>query len=277
MRTFSTVAIFALALTGANAAVYTGDGAVTQSGVVTVGDPTACPVRLPAQSSLFCVCPFASESVTTRSSALARRAGDRLTSRTRACVRDESSAIHALLCARAARPLTFPPRRLSAASQTEYTSGASSIDVSYTGFPAGETVDIKLCFTDEKIKERPWRKYVNNLEKNKQCWQTADLLKIFKKGAVTTGADGAGSVSVELPVNVAPSEYTIMVYSKDADGAFTQWQDSKENAASCPIKTKIYNNLPTSLVGVQAFFTVFSILVLAGSYTYDRAKQQATL
>ena len=185
------------------------------------------------------------------------------------------SAIHALLCAR--RPLTFPPRRLSAASQTEYTSGASSIDVSYTGFPAGETVDIKLCFTDEKIKERPWRKYVNNLEKNKQCWQTADLLKIFKKGAVTTGADGAGSVSVELPVNVAPSEYTIMVYSKDADGAFTQWQDSKNNADSCPIKTKIYNNLPTSLVGVQAFFTVFSILVLAGSYTYDRAKQQATL
>ena len=31
MRTFSTVAIFALALTGANAAVYTGDGAVTQT------------------------------------------------------------------------------------------------------------------------------------------------------------------------------------------------------------------------------------------------------
>ena len=187
------------------------------------------------------------------------------------------SAIHALLCARAARPLTFPPRRLSAASQTEYTSGASSIDVSYTGFPAGETVDIKLCFTDDKIKERPWRKYVNNLEKNKQCWQTADLLKIFKKAAVTTGSDGAGSVSVELPVNVAPSEYTIMVYSKDADGAFTQWQDSKENAASCPIKTKIYNNLPTSLVGVQAFFTVFSIFVLIGSYTYDRAKQAQLL
>ena len=183
------------------------------------------------------------------------------------------SAIHALLCARAARPLTFPPRRLSAASQTEYTSGASSIDVSYTGFPAGETVDIKLCFTDDKIKERPWRKFVNNLEKNKQCWQTADLLKILKKGAVTTGSDGTGSVSVELPVNIAPSEYTVMVYSKDADGAFTQWQDSKNNAASCPIKTKIYNNLPTSLVGVQAFFTVFSILVLVGSYTYDRAKQ----
>ena len=74
-------------------------------------------------------------------------------------------------------------------------------------------------------------------------------------------------------MNIAPSEYTIMVYSKDANGDFTQWQDSKENDDSCPIKTKIYNNMPTSLVGVQAFFTVFSIFVLIGSYTYDRAKQ----
>jgi hypothetical protein len=212
---------------------------------------------------------FASASVTTRRA----RARARLTSRARSPVRGASSAIDALLRAPASRPLTFPPPRLPAASQDEYTSGASFIDVSYSAFPPGETVDIKLCFTDEKIKERPWRKYVNNLEKNKQCWQTADMLKILKKGATTTASDGTGSVSVELPVNVAPSEYTIMVYSKDADGAFTQWQDSKNNADSCAIKTKIYNNMPTSLVGVQAFFTVFSILVLIGSYTYDRAKQ----
>ena len=216
---------------------------------------------------------FASVASRARRSRRAARARARLKSRARASVRGASSAIDALLRAPASRPLTFPPPRLPAASQTEYTSGASSIDVSYSDFPAGETVDIKLCFTDEKIKERPWRKYVNNLEKNKQCWQTADMLKILKKGATTTAADGSGSVAVELPVNVAPSEYTIMVYSKDADGAFTQWQDSKNNAASCAIKTKIYNNMPTSLVGVQAFFTVFSILVLVGSYTYDRAKQ----
>ena len=56
MRTFSTIAIFALALTGANAATY---DAVNQTGVVQVGDPDACPVRLPARSSLFCVGRFA--------------------------------------------------------------------------------------------------------------------------------------------------------------------------------------------------------------------------
>ena len=66
-----------------------------------------------------CFVSVASREVTTR--ARARRAGDRLTSRACACVRarvrDESSAIHALLCARAARPLTFPPRRLSVADR----------------------------------------------------------------------------------------------------------------------------------------------------------------
>ena len=56
MRTFSTIAIFALALTGANAATYDD---VTKDGVVQVGDPDACPVRLPARSSLFCVGRFA--------------------------------------------------------------------------------------------------------------------------------------------------------------------------------------------------------------------------
>ena len=156
--------------------------------------------------------------------------------------------------------------------QTEYLSGASEIAVSYTGFPRGETVDVKLCFTKAKIFERPWRKYADNIENNKQCWQTAELAKFLKQGAATTDAAGAGSASLALPVNTAPSEYTIQVISKDAAGAYTQWADSVNNPSSCEIKTKIYNNMPSSLVGVQAFFTVFSIVILVASYTYDRAK-----
>ena len=115
MRTFSTVAIFALALTGANAAVYTGDGAVTQSGVVTVGDTAACPVRLPAQSSLFCVGRFASVSVTTRAPARGARG---------ICSRRERARAHrargGAQCAPnrrrhdalARRPLCFQPCRI---------------------------------------------------------------------------------------------------------------------------------------------------------------------
>lgn len=135
-------------------------------------------------------------------------------------------------------------------------------------------MDIKLCFTKAKISERPWRKFVDIVAKNKQCWQTAELAKFFKAGAYVTDANGAGTYTAELPVNTAPSEYTIQVLSKDAGGGYSQYQDSKNNinANSCSIKTEIYNNLPTNLVGVQAFFTVFSIVVLVAAYTYDKAK-----
>ena len=49
MRTLSTVAILALAFTGANAAVYTGDGAVPNLGSVQVGTAGSCPVRVPVR------------------------------------------------------------------------------------------------------------------------------------------------------------------------------------------------------------------------------------
>lgn len=52
MRTLSTVAILALAFTGANAATYTGDGAVPNSGSVQVGTAGACPVRVPARQHI---------------------------------------------------------------------------------------------------------------------------------------------------------------------------------------------------------------------------------
>ena len=87
-----------------------------------------------------------------------------------------------------------------------------------------------------------------------------------------TDENGDGTYTAELPVNTAPSEYTIQVLSKDAGGGYSQFQDSKNNDNSCSIKTEIYNNLPTNLVGVQAFFTVFSIVVLVAAYTYDKAK-----
>lgn len=100
------------------------------------------------------------------------------------------------------------------------------------------------------------------------------MAKFFKENAVITANDGTGSISIELPVNTAPSEYTIQVLSKDAtNGGYSQYADSKDNTDSCGVVTKIYDNMPTNLVGVQAFFTVFSIVVLIVSYTYDRAKQ----
>jgi hypothetical protein len=72
-------------------------------------------------------------------------------------------------------------------------------------------------------------------------------------------------------MNTAPSTYTVQVLSKDAAGEYLQYGDSKTDG--CIITTEIYNNMPSTLIGTQAFFAVFSIVVLIAAYTYDSAKQ----
>ena len=129
-----------------------------------------------------------------------------------------------------------------------------------------------MCFHKDKIVDRPWRKFNDNINKNKQCWQTAKLAKFLKEGI---GYSSSGSELIELPMNTAPSTYSVQVLSQ-AGGTYKQWGDSKtytQTADKCAhVTTAIYENQPSTLVGTQAFFTVFSIVVLIVSYTYDRSK-----
>ena len=269
MRTLSTVAILALAFTGANAAIYTGDGAVPNEGSVQVGTAGACPVRVPARRHMS---PRSPRSLRERVGHDAPRARARSAQVASARVRPRR-----ILCDRRA-----PPRsRVAAADLPSPPPSRRVADRVHLRrqlhrrlllrFPAGETVDIKLCFTDEKIKERPWRKYVNNLEKNKQCWQTADMLKILKKDATTTAADGSGSVSVELPVT-SPPPNTPSVYSKDvtAPSAVAGLQEQPRLLRDQDQDLQQHAHLPRRRAGV---LHRVSILVLVGSYTYDRAKR----
>jgi len=147
--------------------------------------------------------------------------------------------------------------------------GASEVQVSWSNFSLPATkMAIKLCFTKDKIFERPWRKYVKTINKNKQCWQTAKMAKFFKKDVPFTAS---GSLAIPLPENTAPSTYTVQVLSQDASGAYQEWGDSLDT--SCKITTTIYENQPDGLKGTMGFFTVFSIVVLIGAYGYDRSKQ----
>lgn len=153
------------------------------------------------------------------------------------------------------------------------TGGADSITVKWSGFGnAADSMSIKLCFHKDKTVDRPWRKYKDNINKNKQCWQTAKLKKFLKEGIDYVAA---GTETIELPMNTAPSTYSVQVLSKK-DGTYEQWGDSKEytqTSDKCAhITTAIYENQPSALVGTQAFFTVFSIIVLVVSYAYDRSR-----
>mmetsp|Transcript_3291 Transcript_3291/g.14333 ORF Transcript_3291/g.14333 Transcript_3291/m.14333 type:complete len:199 (+) Transcript_3291:157-753(+) len=153
------------------------------------------------------------------------------------------------------------------------TGGADSITVKWSDFTeSADTIAIKLCFHKDKIVDRPWRKFKDNINKNKQCWQTAKLAKFLKEGIAY---DSSGSALIELPMNTAPSTYSVQVLSQ-AGGTYKQWGDSKtytQTADKCAhVTTAIYENQPSTLVGTQAFFTVFSIVVLIVSYCYDRSK-----
>ena len=144
--------------------------------------------------------------------------------------------------------------------------------IEWTGFStdAADTMAIKMCYSKDKIKDRPWRKFVDGIDKNKQCIQSADKKKFLLE---SFSAQSSGSKSIKLPMNTAPSDYTFQVL-QIRNGAYTMYADSKEQAdKGGVITTTIYDTQPTSLKATQAFFCVFSILVLIVAYGYDRSKQ----
>ena len=103
------------------------------------------------------------------------------------------------------------------ASET-FLGGASEVNVSWTNFTMdADTLSFKLCFTTERISERPWRKFKDEIDKNKQCWQTAKLEKFLKEGVTY---EEAGSMMIEIPENTAPSMYTVQVLGVK-DGMYT--------------------------------------------------------
>ena len=115
--------------------------------------------------------------------------------------------------------------QLSSRDAQTLTGGADSITVKWSGFGnAADSMSIKLCFHKDKTVDRPWRKYNDNINKNKQCWQTAKLKKFLKEGIDYVAA---GTETIELPMNTAPSTYSVQVLSKK-DGTYEQWGDSKE-------------------------------------------------
>jgi hypothetical protein len=140
--------------------------------------------------------------------------------------------------------------------------GADSITVAWTGVNAGDTVDVKLCYTD--IASKPWRKFKDAVKKNKKCKQTA-----VEKDNLVVGATGT-SVTIPVELNIAPAMYTIQVLSKDSTGGYTSYAND-----ACAFTVDTYERLPTNLVGTMSFFIAFSIIVATAGTWYDYKKQNA--
>ena len=141
--------------------------------------------------------------------------------------------------------------------------GVDSITVSWGNQVAsGDSVDVKLCYTD--IKSKPWRKFKDNVKKNKKCKQTA-----VEKANIAVGETGS-SVTIPVELNIAPTTYTIQILSKDSTGGYTAYGND-----ACAFKVESYERLPTNLVGTMSFFIAFSIVVATAGTWYDYKKQSA--
>ena len=139
--------------------------------------------------------------------------------------------------------------------------GVDSITVSWT-VASGDSVDAKLCYTD--IASKPWRKFKDNVKKNKKCKQTA-----VEKANIAVGETGS-SVTIPVELNIAPTTYTIQILSKDSTGGYTSYAND-----ACAFKVESYERLPTNLVGTMSFFIAFSIVVATAGTWYDYKKQSA--
>ena len=106
-----------------------------------------------------------------------------------------------------------------------------TITVAWDGFTSNDeaTVSIKLCYTDDKIVDRPWRKFNKAVDKNKQCWQIPELTKFMKKEV----AVGDGSTTIEIPTNTPASTYYVQVLGVDSNGEYVSYANSDDS--SCKI------------------------------------------
>ena len=158
--------------------------------------------------------------------------------------------------------VSFGPSTPCVSGTQTLKAGVDSITVSWTGVASGDSVDVKLCYTD--IASKPWRKFKDNVKKNKKCKQTA-----VEKANIAVGETGS-SVTIPVELNIAPTTYTIQILSKDSTGGYTSYAND-----ACAFKVESYERLPTNLVGTMSFFIAFSIVVATAGTWYDYKKQSA--
>jgi hypothetical protein len=82
-----------------------------------------------------------------------------------------------------------------------------------------------------------------------------------------------GEKEVVIPMNTAPTTYTVQVLAMDDTGAFIQYGDSL--LSECHIKIDTYDRLPMTLQGTMGFFCAFSLIFAASVWAYDVKKQNA--
>jgi hypothetical protein len=146
------------------------------------------------------------------------------------------------------------------------------LTVTWSGLTAAPAkIAFKLCYTSDQTVDRAWRKFKDNIADNKQCKQTADEAKYLMDPFESTAM--SGSKEVMIPMNTAPTTYTVQVLAMDADGVIFQYGDSK--TTECHVEIDTYDRRPMALQGTMGFFCAFSMIVAGTVWIFDVKKQNA--
>lgn len=149
-----------------------------------------------------------------------------------------------------------------------------------------DKVELRLCFSNSDIKDRPWRKFKDVIKKDKQCKSTADdaALVTWDVGAIP--ATFSWKVKDMQPVatrsfrllGLKDGAYTGSMGSKvctTTDGVEEcTWKDDKFVADNAPadkfVKVTAYDGLEPGIVVGAVILSIVSVTILLGYFAYER-------
>ncbi|KAJ8429608.1 hypothetical protein Cgig2_017442 [Carnegiea gigantea] len=122
-----------------------------------------------------------------------------------------------------------------------------------------KTVKVKLCYSPESQKDRPWRKTEDHLNKDKSC-QHAITSKPFNPTN--------NSVSYKIERDVPTAFYFVRAYVLDANDKEVAYGQTTDDT----ISITAISGRHVSLDIASAVFSAFSIVSLAGFFYREKKK-----
>mmetsp|Transcript_27001 Transcript_27001/g.51076 ORF Transcript_27001/g.51076 Transcript_27001/m.51076 type:complete len:219 (-) Transcript_27001:283-939(-) len=120
---------------------------------------------------------------------------------------------------------------------------------------------VKACFSDPSISDRPWRKKKDEISKNKQC-----LKKDIDSADWDSPSTSEITIHWEVKSSIPKAVYYVRVFAKDADGNHVAYGDS--DVTSGFFKVSGYDGLEPGIVAGAVILSVLSWAILIGYFAY---------
>eukprot|EP00854_Cymbomonas_tetramitiformis_P010051 gene10051-11893_t len=123
---------------------------------------------------------------------------------------------------------------------------------------------VKLCFSDKSIEERPWRKHKDEIKKDKQC-------KKSLKDDIEFTAEG-GSLEYEFDDAQPGATYYVTVFTKNNDGDYLSYGTTLGSTGYFEIDP--YQPVDDGLKTGAAIMSAISIVILIGCFVNEHQQKK---